>query len=102
MAQPSWAIQGKLNESQIYKYVGRTPKQVTGLVLVTLLGLKVGREESIRDRKVTFCWGGAGLWWPRWKEVCVCVCVCVSVRVCVVGDNLADLNLFLPLISCQG
>ena len=50
MAQPSWAIQGKLNESRIYKYVGRTPKQVTGLVLVTLLGLKVGREESIRDQ----------------------------------------------------
>ena len=77
MAQPSWAIQGKLNESRIYKYVGRTPKQVTGLVLVTLLGLKVGREESIRDRKVTFCfwvpgnprrevlWGGVvGLGFP--------------------------------------
>ena len=79
MAQPSWAIQGKLNESQIYKYVGRTPKQVTGLVLVTLLGLKVGREESIRDRKVTFCGGGCGALVAQ-VERGVCVCVCA--RVC--------------------
>lgn len=61
MAHPSWVIQGKFNESLIYKYVGRTQKQVTGPVLGTLLGLKVGREESIRDRKETFCGGGGAL-----------------------------------------
>ena len=97
MAHPSWAIQGKFNEGLIYKYVGRTPKQVTGLVLVTLLGLKVGREESIRERKVTFCGGCGALVTQVERGVCVCVCVCVWW-----GDNLPDLNLFPPLISCQG
>ena len=70
MAYPSWAIQGKFNQSLIYKYVGRTPREVTGLVLGTLLGLKVGR----RSRPEIGRWPpaeGAGSGGPGGKR-CVC------------------------------
>lgn len=71
MAYRSWAIQGKFNESLIYKYVSRTPRQVTGLVLGTLLGLEVGREELTRDRKMTFCGGCGALVAQVERGVCV-------------------------------
>lgn len=44
---------------------------MTGLVLGTLLGLKVGREESIRDRKMTFCGEGRALVAQVERGVCV-------------------------------
>lgn len=72
----------------IYKYVGRTPKQVTELLLFTLLGLKTdGKNQS--EKGMWPSMEGEGLWWSQVE------------RGGGRGDKLADVSLFAPPISCQ-